>query len=99
MDSGEHRVHERAMLREVVVRPGHELPADADVVGREVLGPDLRSEEDEVLGGGKALVDDCDLEWGYSAICDSIQVDVPVLQLREDGEKPLGSGIGGRPSM
>ena len=52
VDSGEHRVDERAVLREVVVRPGHELPADVDAVGREVLGPDLRSEEDEVLGGG-----------------------------------------------
>ena len=56
VDGGEHGAHERAVLCEVVVRPRHELPADPDAGGREVQGPDLRSEEDEVLGGAEALL-------------------------------------------
>ena len=43
----------RAVLRELVVRPRHELLADVKVGDREVGGPDLRSEEDEVLGGAE----------------------------------------------
>ena len=53
VDGSEYGEHERTVPRDVVVRPRHELLADLEVGGPEVRGPDLRSEEDEVLGGAE----------------------------------------------
>ena len=65
VDGGENGAYERAVAREVVVRPGHELPANLNVGGWEVRGPDLHSKEDEVLCGAEGLFPiDCILEWG-----------------------------------
>ena len=55
VDGSEYGEHERTVPREVVVRPRHELLADLrEVGGPEVPWPDLRSEEDEVLGGAES---------------------------------------------
>ena len=84
VDSGEHGVHEHPMPREVVVRPGHELLADLGGGGREVGGPDLRSEEDKVLCGGEVLyAGGGNLEWGEAVGSFDVQVDVPMLELSE----------------
>ena len=40
VDGGEHGGDERAVPREVVVRPGHELLTDLDARRLEVRGPD-----------------------------------------------------------
>ena len=57
MDGGEHVVHERVVPCELVVCPRHELLAFLDVGGREVRGPDLRSEEDVPIDILRALRD------------------------------------------
>ena len=65
VDGCEHSANKDAVPSEVAVRPRHELLANLDVGGREVRGPNPRSEEDEVLGSAEDwILDDCDLEWG-----------------------------------